>query len=166
MIINHCNGVMAGERRIADLDSTERQSIISKVSQMACEPLRVMGLAFMEMDEAEWMRYESGPNAAINLEKQLENGEQLFTWIGAFGLKDPLRANVSKCVKYARDQGHLSIRLISGDHIETAKQVAIKAGILRPEEAGRSYAVMTGAQFRELVGGLTQQKGELGNGVE
>ena len=61
-------------------------------------------------------------------------------------MKDPLRPNVSKCVKYARDQGHLSIRLISGDHIETAKQVAIKAGILRPEEAGRSYAVMTGRQ--------------------
>ena len=81
-------------------------------------------------------------------------------------MKDPLRPNVSKCVKYARDQGHLSVRLVSGDHVETAKQVAIKAGILRPEEAGRSYAVMTGHQFRELVGGLTQQKGEMGNSVE
>ena len=73
-------------------------------------------------------------------------------------MKDPLRPNVSKCVKYARDQGHLSIRMISGDHIETAKQVAIKAGILRPEEAGRSYAVMTGAQFRTLLEDLPSKR--------
>lgn len=166
IIINHCNGMMAGERRVADLDSTERNTILSKVSHMAAEPLRVMGLAYMEMDENEWLKYESGSQPAVAFETMLERGDQLFTWIGAFGMKDPLRANVAKCVKYARDQGHLSIRLISGDHIETAKQVAIKAGILRPEEAGRSYAVMTGAQFRELVGKLTHQKGELGNGVE
>jgi Ca2+ transporting ATPase len=80
-------------------------------------------------------------------------------------MKDPLRQNVTKCVKYAREQGGLSIRLISGDHVETAKAVAIKAGILRPEEAGRSYAVMTGEQFRDFVGKLTQQSGEV-DGVE
>lgn len=63
-------------------------------------------------------------------------------------------------MKYAREQGGLNIRLISGDHFETAKAVAIKAGILRPEEAGRNYSVMTGEQFREFVGKLTQQKGD------
>jgi P-type Ca2+ transporter type 2B len=133
---------------------------------MANEPLRVIGLAYIEMDEGEWMgQYENGRNAAINMEAYLEQGNQIFTWIGAFGMKDPLRANVKQCVRYAREQGHLSIRLVSGDHIETAKAVAIKAGILKPEEAGRSYAVMSGEQFRELVGKLTQQRGEIA-GVE
>jgi Ca2+ transporting ATPase len=80
-------------------------------------------------------------------------------------MKDPLRNNVRKCISYAREQGHLSIRMVSGDHIETAKAVAIKAGILKPEEAGRSFAVMTGYDFRNHVGKLTQQSGEIA-GVE
>jgi P-type Ca2+ transporter type 2B len=67
-------------------------------------------------------------------------------------LKDQLRPNVAKCIRYAREQGHLNIRLVSGDHIETAKAVAIKSGILRQEEAGRNYAVMTGEEFRNHVG--------------
>lgn len=80
-------------------------------------------------------------------------------------MKDPLRNNVRKFISYAREQGHLSIRMVSGDHIETAKAVAIKAGILKPEEAGRSFAVMTGYDFRNHVGKLTQQSGEIA-GVE
>lgn len=40
--------------------------------------------------------------------------------IGAFGLKDSLRPTVKSCVKFARDQAELNVRLISGDHAETA----------------------------------------------
>jgi len=54
IIIDNCNSMMAGERRIADLDSTERSAIVNKISHMAAEPLRVMGLAYMEMDASEW----------------------------------------------------------------------------------------------------------------
>jgi len=89
-----------------------------------------------------------------------------LTWIGAFGLKDNLRPNVKACVKYARDQGNLSIRLISGDHVQTAKAVAIKSGILRPEEAARSNSVMTGREFREKVGKMTQHKSDETSEVE
>ena len=47
-----------------------------------------------------------------------------------FGLKDPLRTTVPSCVKYAREHGHINIRMVSGDHIETAKSVAKTCGIL------------------------------------
>lgn len=54
IIIDYCNSMMAGERRVADLDSTERSTIITKISHMAAEPLRVIGLAYIEMDADEW----------------------------------------------------------------------------------------------------------------
>jgi Ca2+ transporting ATPase len=166
-ILLNCGAMMAGDRRLADIDGTERHRITTQISKMAAEPLRVIGLAYMEMDEEEWIhQFESGPkSAAINLEGAMDSGNQLFTWIGAFAMKDQLRPNVAKCVKYARERGELSIRLVSGDHVETAKAVAIKAGILRQEESGRNFAVMTGAEFRRYVGGLTHQNGEI-SGVE
>jgi len=163
IIINNCGALMAGDRRTADLDGTEQSNILHKVSAMACEPLRVIGLAYMEMDENDWIsQYEQQRNPAYNLQAYLDQGTRMFTWIGAFGLKDPLRPNVKKCVNYAREQGHLNITLVSGDHIETAKAVALKAGILKPEEAGRVYAVMTGEAFRTHVGKLTEQVGDNG----
>lgn len=45
----------------------------------------------------------------------------------------------------------LSIRLISGDHIETAKAVALKCGIIREKE-NVANAVMDGETFRKIVG--------------
>ena len=52
-------------------------------------------------------------------------------------MKDPLRPNVAKCVKYARECANLNIRLVSGDHEQTALSNALKAGILSKEEVTR-----------------------------
>lgn len=81
----------------------------------------------------------------------IENGDLQLTLIGTFGLRDPLRNKVQSCVKYAREHAKLNVRLVSGDHKETAKSVAQKAGILLPEEAGATYAVMSGEEFRKMV---------------
>lgn len=78
-------------------------------------------------------------------------------FIGAFGLRDPLRPNVLGCVNYARDQAELNVRLVSGDHIDTARAVARKAGILRDEDLEgeplkSKWAVMDAAAFADEVG--------------
>ena len=69
-----------------------------------------------------------------------------------FGLSDPLRPKVKSAVTYARDCGKLNVRLVSGDHIETAKAIALKSNILKPEEASKLYSVMDAEDFRNTVG--------------
>jgi len=56
----------------------------------------------------------------------------------------------------------MGVRLVSGDHIATAKAVALKAKILRADEAASEYAVMDAAHFRSLVGGLVLDQAEGG----
>jgi len=46
--------------------------------------------------------------------------------------------------------------LISGDHIETARKVAHKAGILTDEDLDKENAVMDAEDFRQAVEGLTE----------
>jgi len=58
---------------------------------------------------------------------------------------------VIDAIKYARDDCKLNIRLVSGDHIETAKAIALKCGILRDKEQ-LDNSVMEGVEFRRLVG--------------
>jgi len=79
-------------------------------------------------------------------------------------MKDSLRDKVKSCVAYARDQCGLTVRLVSGDHYDTAVAIAQKAGILRSQEVHDSNAVMTGESFREQVGPLVQHRdAETGN---
>jgi len=88
------------------------------------------------------------------LTELVQTGALKFIMIGAFGMKDNLRQNVGSCVRYAREHGQMNVRLISGDHMETAVAVARKCGILRAKEQGGNYSVMEGDRFEELVGGM------------
>jgi len=42
--------------------------------------------------------------------------------------------------------------MVSGDHMSTAKAVAIKAGIMSEQESEQKYVCMTGEEFRKFVG--------------
>ena len=61
--------------------------------------------------------------------------EQNQTFLGIVSLKDPLRDNVKNVVKYAA-KGFITVRMISGDNLDTAAVMAVDAGILRAEEFG------------------------------
>lgn len=55
--------------------------------------------------------------------------EKEHTFLTIINLKDPLRDNVKEAVKLAQVDGKVSIRLVSSDHLETAKFMAVDAGI-------------------------------------
>ena len=42
--------------------------------------------------------------------------------------------------------------MVSGDHQETAKAIALKAWIVSDEDLRRTYSIMSGENFRESVG--------------
>ena len=57
------------------------------------------------------------------------------TFVGIISLKDPLRDNVKNVVKYAA-KGFITVRMVSGDDLQTASVMALESGILKPEEFG------------------------------
>jgi P-type E1-E2 ATPase len=76
--------------------------------------------------------------------------------LAVVALKDDLRDGVKASIKFA-NKASITVRMISGDSIETAKAVAIEAGILTQVEAEQKYVCMVAEEFRRLVGG-TQTK--------
>jgi len=52
----------------------------------------------------------------------------------------------------------VNVRMITGDHFETARYVAHKAGIINKHEKDGKDVVMTGEQFRQRIGWI--EKGE------
>jgi len=69
-------------------------------------------------------------------------GRLQFIMIGAFALRDKIRTDVRSAVRFAREDGQMSVRMLSGDHIETATAVARQAGIIGRADQGGRYTVM------------------------
>ena len=80
-----------------------------------------------------------------------------MTIIGIYALQDPLRDEIVESAKLCKKAG-INIRMVTGDNLDTAKAIAIEAGILTAEEALVEYACMEGKQFRELCGGLIKNE--------
>lgn len=129
---------------------------------MAGEPLKVIAFAYADIDletwESEYAQAEDGPNQA--LETAISEGNLDLNLVCMLGLKDPIRPTVTQTIKYVRDMSNLQVRLVSGDHINTAMRVAKDIGIIKQSELNDNDVVMTASQFREEVGTIVSKKNE------
>ena len=87
--------------------------------------------------------------------------ENELCYLGTFGMKDELRQEVNTPItllKYGHIEpkpdstGQVNVRMISGDHLDTCKAVASRAGIVTPEDLNLENTAITGEDFRKAVG--------------
>lgn len=98
------------------------------------------------------------------LEEELERD---LIVIGVAGISDPIRPEVPDAVAKCKSAGVI-VRMVTGDVKDTAVAISKKAGILEPDfdETVDKYAVMTGQEFREFVGGKKEVKTRNKDGEE
>jgi len=136
------------------LDDGSKNAINDEVTEMAKKPLRVIGFGYCEMELGAWEEQFEGQNRR-EFEDALDDNDINLVFLGAFGLKDGLRPRVASAINYAQKESGITIRMVSGDHLETAKKVALKAGILTQSDLETlAFPVMTGDQFRATAGGI------------
>lgn len=116
--------------------------------------MRCLAFAYYETNLQDWNNNLQNSYSQSDLLKGCIDGKNKlpFILLGAMALKDNLRTTVKSAVKHARDDGRMSVRMISGDHVETAKTTAFNAGILEPTEELSNYAVMSAEDFEKKVG--------------
>jgi P-type Ca2+ transporter type 2C len=74
VVVNMCDRQLANDGQ-ADLGDDEKYQILEKVTAMAAKPLRVMTLAYVEMDEGSWANYENtGVTPEQAIEEAFQNG--------------------------------------------------------------------------------------------
>ncbi|CAK9180999.1 unnamed protein product [Ilex paraguariensis] len=79
-------------------------------------------------------------------EETLKTTEHGLTFLGLVSMKNPYAAEVREAVKACRESGVKS-KLVVGDDLNTAKIMAVHAGILRPEE-DMEGAVIKASEFQ------------------
>ncbi len=133
------------------LTSRESQKILKTNEQMATEALRVIGVAFKELDGIE-------PEDFRELSKEEETNERIesgLTFLGLLGMIDPPREEAKEANALCQQAGIKTI-MITGDHKLTAVAVAKDIGIIQgnPDEnvlTGNILDSMSDKEFEDLV---------------
>lgn len=63
------------------------------------------------------------------------------------GIQDPVRPEVPNAIKKCKKAG-ITVRMITGDNINTARAIAIKCGIINPNE---DFIVLEGDEFNKML---------------
>ena len=98
-----------------ETDVIRKNSIIKENKKMACDALRVIAVAYKDID------YIPDKIESLTVEKDL-------TFIGLIGMIDPPRKGVKEAVQICKNAGIKTI-MITGDHLDTAKAIAKELGI-------------------------------------
>ncbi|KAK3401359.1 hypothetical protein B0T20DRAFT_113594 [Sordaria brevicollis] len=127
-----------------------RSEILKNMETFASLGLRVLALASRKLPaspEAGGVWGEDTPRAEIESE---------LTFRGLIGLYDPPRPSSASAVHQCHEAG-ISVHMLTGDHPETAKAIAIEVGILPPASSMSRVAadvakcmVMTASEFDAL----------------
>ncbi|XP_031270709.1 calcium-transporting ATPase 1 [Pistacia vera] len=119
----NCNG------EIVPLDEAAVNYLKNTIDQFANEALRTLCLAFVEIGD-EFSAEDPIPT-------------NCYTCIGVVGIKDPVRPGVKESVAICRSAG-ITVRMVTGDNINTAKAIARECGILTDDGIA-----IEGSEFRE-----------------
>lgn len=116
ILLQRCNAYV-NNGKIENMNFNSKNIITKYNQEMAKEALRVLAVAFMEIDI---MPHNLEPN-------KIENN---LTFIGLIGMMDPPRDGVKNAIETCKNAGIKTV-MITGDHIETANAIASKLGILK-----------------------------------
>ncbi|KAK9129675.1 hypothetical protein Sjap_010162 [Stephania japonica] len=129
IILSACDKFIDPNGDVVPFDETSLNSFKYTIDQFAGEALRTLCLACMEMGN-EFSDKDSIPVKGL-------------TCLGIVGIKDPVRPGVKESVSVCRSAG-ITVRMVTGDNINTAKAIARECGILT--DGG---IAIEGPEFRE-----------------
>jgi Ca2+-transporting ATPase len=137
-ILSRTRFLMGSEGKAEPMDNDMRAKVTRTVDAMTRRGLRCIGIAFQDF----------GPIQYNELGEVIDHddAQEAFTLLAITGIKDPLRPGVPAAVKKCQNAG-IIVRMVTGDHIETAKFIARDAGIL----TSPAQIAMTGPDFRAMT---------------
>ncbi|KZL82500.1 calcium-translocating p-type atpase [Colletotrichum incanum] len=143
VVFEQCTNILKEPRRGISVQSatdTMRDDLRSTIREYAKQMLRPIAIAYKDIDATEAFERLDDPDS-IKFEKHFRD----MTFIGVFGIRDPLRPEVLDSVRQCQEAG-VFVRMVTGDNFLTAKAIASECGIYTP-----GGLAMDGPTFRKLT---------------
>ncbi|KAM7134339.1 plasma membrane calcium-transporting ATPase 3 isoform 6-T6 [Macrochelys suwanniensis] len=144
ILLKKCSNILTSSGELRSFRPRDRDEMVKKVIEpMACEGLRTICLAFRD--------FAAGPEPDWDNENDIV-GE--LTCIAVVGIEDPVRPEVPEAIRKCQKAG-ITVRMVTGDNINTARAIAAKCGILQP---GEDFLCLEGKEFNRRI---RNEKGEI-----
>ena len=120
---------------IRPITAADKEKILATNKDLALEALRVLGFAYKPLTTEQ-----------SQAEATSENFENDLIFVGMIGMIDPQRPEVKDAVSEAKSAGIRPL-MITGDHKDTARAIAIRLGIIAEDDTA---GVITGRELDEM----------------
>ncbi|XP_040298330.1 plasma membrane calcium-transporting ATPase 3 [Bufo bufo] len=144
IVLKKCSNILNAAGELQTFRPRDRDEMVKKVIEpMACDGLRTICIAyrdFQAVPEPEW-----------------ENENEIvgdLTCIAVVGIEDPVRPEVPEAIRKCQRAG-ITVRMVTGDNINTARAIAAKCGIIQP---GEDFLCLEGKEFNRRI---RNEKGEI-----
>ncbi|XP_018116775.1 plasma membrane calcium-transporting ATPase 2 isoform X8 [Xenopus laevis] len=144
IILKKCSRILneAGEPRI--FRPRDRDDMVKSVIEpMACDGLRTICIAYRDFPMSPEPDWDNENDIVTDL-----------TCIAVVGIEDPVRPEVPEAIRKCQRAG-ITVRMVTGDNINTARAIAIKCGIIHP---GEDFLCIDGKEFNRRI---HNEKGEV-----
>ncbi|XP_056129285.1 plasma membrane calcium-transporting ATPase 3b isoform X5 [Lampris incognitus] len=144
ILLKKCSYILDANGESRSFRPRDRDEMVKQVIEpMACEGLRTICIAFRDLPgnpEPEW-------DSEVEIVTEL-------TCITVVGIEDPVRPEVPEAIRKCQRAG-ITVRMVTGDNINTARAIAAKCGIIHP---GDDFICLEGKDFNRRI---RNEKGEI-----
>ncbi|XP_064174875.1 plasma membrane calcium-transporting ATPase 1-like isoform X4 [Anguilla rostrata] len=145
ILLKKCCRIMTAGGEARQFRPRDRDDLVKQVIEpMASEGLRTICLAYRDFPASEGEPDWDDENGILTA----------LTCLCVVGIEDPVRPEVPEAIRKCQRAG-ITVRMVTGDNINTARAIATKCGILQP---GGDFLCMEGKEFNRRI---RNEKGEI-----
>ncbi|XP_051976613.1 plasma membrane calcium-transporting ATPase 1-like isoform X4 [Xyrauchen texanus] len=145
ILLRKCHKILTATGEAKVFRPRDRDDMVKRVIElMASEGLRTICLAYRDFPASEG-------------EPDWENESEILTrltCVCVVGIEDPVRPEVPDAIRKCQRAG-ITVRMVTGDNLNTARAIATKCGILLP---GDDFLCIEGKEFNRRI---RNEKGEI-----
>lgn len=147
IVMKKCAFIYGHNGKLETLTSDMQDRLLRQVIEpMANDGLRTISIAYRDFvpqkAEINQVHIDSEPNW-----EDEEYTVQNLTCLCVVGIEDPVRDEVPEAIRQCQSAG-ITVRMVTGDNINTARSIAIKCGIITPTD---DYLIMDGKEFNKRI---------------
>ncbi|CAH0562669.1 unnamed protein product [Brassicogethes aeneus] len=147
IILNKCAFIYGHDGRLEKFTRDMQERLLKQVIEpMACDGLRTICVAYREFvpgkAEINQVHIDNEPNW-----EDEENIVNNLTCLCVVGIEDPVRPEVPDAIRRCQKAG-ITVRMVTGDNVNTARSIATKCGIVKPNE---DFLILEGKEFNRRI---------------
>lgn len=142
-----CSFIYGHEGTLETFTRDMQDRLIREVIEpMACDGLRTISVAYRDFVPGKAAVNEVHIDSEPNWDDE-ENIMTNLTCLCVVGIEDPVRPEVPDAIRKCQRAG-ITVRMVTGDNINTARSIASKCGILKPND---DFLILEGKEFNVRI---------------